>query len=217
MTTILDLPDIAGWQEVTFDPVRPRSIERMLDRRTEGLSQGTPFWVAHYTTPYLTLDEYGKLDAFMMRAGDGGEVFRAYDAFRPRPIRHDTGKPLTGVRAGGGAFDGTATLAAIVDAHTITVSTLPEAFALSQGDYVELREDGEQSLHRIMQAATANGDGIVSLSIRYALDTGVFSTAAQVRFEKPSCLMQIDPGSYKGPKSRRNRTVSFGATEVFVA
>jgi len=216
MATIVELPTIVGWEECKFDPVVPRSVDRMEGRRTEGVRVGQPYWRASYTPGRLGFLDYGRMDAFMMVAGDGGEVFRAYDVFRPRPIRHDTGKPLSGVRAGGGAFDGTATLAAINNSLSISVSGLPAAFWLSEGDYVELRQGNASSLHRIRSDAIATAGGVVTLSIRYALDTQNFGLTAQVRFEKPSCLMQIDPGSYDGKKSRSSRRPSFTAEEVFI-
>jgi len=216
MATIIDLPDIAGWEKCRFDPIRVRTLDRMEGRRTEGMSLPTGWWTASYTPGYLFPRDMGKLDAFMMQAGDDGEVFRGYDPFRPRPIRMDTGKPLTGTKAGGGAFDGTAVLNAITNSRTVVIYGLPAGFLLSRGDYVEFRQGGLSSLHRIMADATASGTGQVSLSIKYGLDLQNFTTAAQVRFEKPSCLMQIDPGSYDGSKSKQDRRPSFTATEVFV-
>lgn len=216
MVTIVNLPNIVGWEECSFDPVVPRSVDRMEGRRTEGVRLGQPYWRASFTPGRLKFFDYGKMDAFMMTAGDGGEVFRAYDVFRPRPMRHDTGQPLSGNRAGGGAFDGTATLAAIINSLTISVSGLPAAFWLSDGDYVELRKGNASSLHRIRGDAIATAGGTVTLSIRYALDLQNFDVSSQVRFEKPSCLMQIDPGSYDAKKSKSSRRPSFTAEEVFI-
>lgn len=216
MVTIVNLPNIAGWEVCKFDPVVPRSVDRMEGRRTEGVRIGQPYWRAFFKPGRLKFLDFGKMDAFMMVAGDGGEAFRAHDAFRPRPMRHDTGKPLSGIRAGGGAFDGTATLAAIINPLTISVSGLPAAFWLSEGDYVELRKGNASSLHRIQGDAIATAGGLVTLSIRYALDLQNFDLTSQVRFEKPSCLMQIDPGSYDGEKSKSSRRPSFTAEEVFI-
>lgn len=216
MATIIDLPDIVGWEECKFDPIVPRSVDRMEGRKTEGVRLGQAYWTATFTPGRLGFIDFGKMDAFMMTCGDGGEVFRAYDAFRPRPIRHNSGQPLSGNRAAGGAFDGTATLTTIVDPVTITVSGLPAGFMLSKGDYVELRKGAQSSLHRIVQAVNANGAGVVTLTIRYALDTQNFDLTSQVRFEKPSCLMQIVPSSYDGKKSKASRRPTFSAEEVFI-
>lgn len=212
--TIIDLPDV-GWREVTFDPVRPRNVSRMEGRRTEAESFGTPYWTGKFTASLLGFDQFGKWDAFLMQAGDDGEIFRGYDVFRPRPILENKGVPLTGARAAGGAFDGTATLDAIVSSRLVDVTGLPAGFRLSAGDYVEFRQNGQSSLHRLQAATTASAGGAVTLSFKYGLDTQHFTTAAMVRFEKPSCLMQIDAGSGTGPKSKPYGDRSFSATEVF--
>ncbi|UVK45375.1 hypothetical protein BPNPMPFG_000905 [Mesorhizobium sp. AR07] len=215
MATIIDLPDIVGWEKCSFDPVRVRTLDRMEGRRTESISMPTGWWTASYTPGFLFPVDMGKMDAFMMCAGDDGEVFRAYDPFRPRPILMNTGAPLSGVKAGGGAFDGTAVLNSITNSRTVIISGLPAGFQFSYGDYVEFRQNGLSSLHRIRLPATASSAGLVTLSIKYGLDTQNFTTAAVVRLEKPSCLMQIDPGSYDGTKSTKDRRPSFTAAEVF--
>lgn len=219
MADPISLPTFGGgrrdWTECKFDPVRPRDTNQMEGRRTEAQTFGTAYWTARYLSKPLLRPEYGLMDAFMMRAGDDGETFLAYDAFRPRPIAHDNGFPLAGTKAGGGAFNGQAVLQSFTDSRTIVVSGLPAAFQLSPGDYVEIRKTVlVRSLHRIMAPATANGSGVVTLLIKYGLDA-IFTTASTVHFEKPSCTMQIDPGSYDGTKSWASRSPSFTATEVF--
>lgn len=216
MSDPIDLPDV-GYRSVEFDPVRPRATERMEGRRTETQTFGTPWWVAKYTVQILSRADFGKLDAFQMSAGDDGETFRAYDVYRPRPILEDLGVPLSGVKAGGGAFDGTATIETIVSSREIDIQGLPAGFQLSTGDYVEFREAGQSSLHRLLAAVTADVDGKATLTIAFGLDTQNFTDAAEVRFEKPSCLMQVDPGSFSGPKTRVPGDRSFSATEVFIA
>ncbi|OOG61992.1 hypothetical protein B0E45_31800 [Sinorhizobium sp. A49] len=204
------------WVECKFDPIQPRNSDQMEGRRTESQTFGTPYWVASYLTRPLLRPEFGIMDAFMMQLDDNGQTFLAHDVFRPRPTAHDTGFPLSGPRAGGGSFNGDAVLQSIVNPTTIVVSGLPAGFQLSPGDYVEVRKNLlVRSLHRIMAPATANAGGVVTLSIRYRLDTGVFNTASTVQFEKPACTMQIDPGSYDGKKSWANRSPSFTAKEVF--
>ncbi|MHB2265655.1 hypothetical protein [Aliihoeflea sp. PC F10.4] len=212
MVDVINLPDI-GWEDVRFDPVQPRNASRMEGRRTEAQTFGTPYWVASYGATFLKPHQYGLMDAFMMRAGDGQEVFRAHDPLRPRPVHYIL--PLSGTRAGGGAFDGTATITART-ATSLTISGLPAAFRFRAGDYVEVRKSASLiSLHRIMADATANGSGVVTLSIRYPLDLQTFTLPLTANFEKASCLMQIDAGSYQGQKSWSSRSPSFTAMEVF--
>jgi len=217
MVTIMTLPDIIGWEEVTFKPIRPRWTERMEGRRTETQIHATSWWVARYVPGYLSWRDMGIMDAFLVSAGDDGEVFLGYDVFRPRPILEDKGKPLSGVRAGGGVFDGKAQISSIIDSRTVRVSGLPAGFRLSRGDYVEFRNGDQYSLHLIVADVVASSGGIATLSIKFGLDTQNFPSTSIVNFEKPSCLMQIDAGSNDGSKSWKSRRPAFSATEVFIS
>lgn len=215
MATLITLPPVK-FVECDFKPVRPRNTDRMEGRRTEAQSFGTPYWTGAFRPGALTPAQEGLVRAFMMQAGDDGEVFAGYDAWRPRPVAMDLGKPLSGTKAGGGAFNGDAVLQAIVNSLMITVSGLPASFKLSPGDYVEIRKSPTvRSLHIITALATANGSGNCTFPIKYALDLQTFTLPCTVHFEKASCIMQIDPGSYSGPKSWASREPSFSATEVF--
>lgn len=367
MATLITLPS-AKFVECDFKPIRPRDTNRMESRKTESQTFGTPYWTASYRLGALTDVEQGLMRAFMMQAGDDGEIFAAYDAMRPRPVAYADGnyfpgenfsnllvnpgfesgaltpwvnvtgasvvtgsghsgtkmclldKGATGIGAGtqrqivqvvdgivpgkqyqlsawlnsggsvatagaslsiewrnaanavissstvvanvgygaswasvGGAavapigavraltyallgttgalqtlllddlsfsrwetFVGNATLQSITNALNIVVSGVPAGFKLSLGDYVEIRKTPTvRSLHLITAAATANSSGVVTLSIKYALDLQTFTLPCTVHFEKPCCTMQIDPGSWQGPKSWAAREPSFSATEVF--
>jgi hypothetical protein len=214
MADPISLPNI-GWRECVFDPVDPSNTNRMEGRRTETQFFGTPYWTANYQATWLDRDKFGEMDAFVMR---GREIFLGYDAFRPRPIAMDTGVPLSGTKAGGGAFNGDAFLQAITGTTQLNVGGLPAAFVFSYGDYVELRMSSlKRSLHRIVSPAISDAGGFVTLEVRYPIDRDHFTSSATVHFEKPSCTMQIDPGSYSGAKSWDNREPSFTATEVFVS
>ncbi|MET3925546.1 hypothetical protein [Devosia sp. 2618] len=217
--TIIDLPAIVGWWECLFDPVVPRDLERMEGRRTESMRFGTPYWRGSWTTTALTPAQMGALEAFAMMAGDNGEVFRAYDASRPRPIDYHTDDhaPLSGTRAGGGAFDGTATITGRT-AFSLTVSMLPANFQFRAGDYVEVRRSASIiSLHRITADVRASASGVVTLPIRHGLDLQNFPLPLTANFEKASCLMQVDPGALSASKPLIERRASFTAQEVFFA
>ncbi|SDP92531.1 hypothetical protein SAMN05428967_4475 [Phyllobacterium sp. YR620] len=215
MVTVVNLPNV-GYRSCKFHPIQPRDTGRMEGRRTESQKFGTPYWVGTWETTALELPAFGLVEAFEMAAGDNGEVFAAYDASRPRPVLQDSGSPLSGVKALGGVFNGDAVLQSISNPLLIAVSGLPALFKLSVGDYVEVRKSPTvRSLHRIQANATANESGVVSLPIRYALDLQTFTLPCTVHFEKPSCLMQIDPGSYEARKELVYREASWSATEVF--
>jgi hypothetical protein len=210
---VLSLPKL-GLIPTRFEPVRLKDVARMGGRRTEVRFDPHSYWVADYSTQTPHLADIAMLDAFVMRL-ESGDVFRAYDTTRPRPLAHLRG-PLAGSRAGGGAFDGTASLTAITSSIQVTVGGLPPYFQFSPGDYAEIRMSSLiVSLHRIMSAVTASSSGSATLSIRHGLDLDGFTTAATVNFEKPSCLMQMTTGSYSAGRRRGGRGASFSAQEVF--
>lgn len=217
MVTIVGLPDISDWEMIEFEPIVPKRLNRSIGRRTEGVIYGTPYWTATYRPVFLLPRDIGKMDSFKMKVGDGA-VFKAHDTFRPRPMAHDgdSRAPLSGTRAVGGSFDGTATLQEITDSRTVVISGLPASFQFTDGDYINFVESEEVvSLHRIVSDVQANGSGVATLPIKYGLDTEHFTTAATVNLEKPYCLMQIDAGTWEGKKSLSDRRPTFSATEVF--
>lgn len=215
---VYDLPAIRGWKDGAFDPIRPARSNQMRGRRTERLLQGAPYWIASYQTVHVTYEDFGLMDAFRMQM-DGGGVFRAYDPMRARPIAHDKhdGKPLSGTKASGGAFNGQAALVEIISATKVRVGGLPAGFQMSVGDYLSfIMATLVVSLHRVTVAAAADSSGVVTLDILHPLDTQHFTTASVVHFEKPFCLMQVDPASWgMGKPVSGERPVSFSAQEVF--
>lgn len=100
MATLYPLPDLL-FEDCEFDPIQPSSVDRMEGRRTEAAVFGTPYWIAKYRFTFLRRQQLGIVDAFMMDVQSAASYFLAYDIARPRPIAHDNGKPLAGVKAGG--------------------------------------------------------------------------------------------------------------------
>lgn len=213
--TVLPFPDLP-FEEFDLMPVNAQEVSPMQDRASETVDFGTPYWsLKSARTPWLTNSELDLADAFLQEAALGMTVFECHDVYRPRPTSYG-GAPLSGVKAGGGAFDGTATLAAVNDSRTIVVTGLPAGFQINRGCLVEIRKSGTvRSLHRITTAAVASAGGEVTLSILFALDTGVFTAANSIaNFERPSCLMKLMPG-FNVPKGRSSRSARFSAKEVF--
>lgn len=199
---IYDLPSL-GFNQVSFDLVVPRTVNRMLGRRTEALIRGTPYWRAEYSLAYQSERGFGQADAWIRKILSRGGVFKAHDIFRPRPIE-----------AGDTPVTWTPTLTTITDARTLVVSGVANNFQFREGDYVAFKEsDLVVSLHSLAADAKANGSGVVTLSIDPALDTQHFTTAAVPIFEKPYCLMQ--PSDWTAVKSWSSRSPSFSAQEVF--
>lgn len=215
MPTLVDFAALP-FAEFEMRAINTRVTSPMTDRASETADFGTPYWrlVSAVTGPLLDA-EIDEAETFLQAASRGGACFACHDVYRPRPRAYGSA-PLTGTRAGGGAFDGTATLLLVDDSRTITVSELPAGFEVNKGALVEIRKTTfTRSLHRVMAPAVASAGGVVTLSIDFALDTGVFTAANSiVNFEKPACIMQLQPG-FSMPKRRGARVASFTAQEVF--
>lgn len=208
----IELPKI-GFTSTRFDPIVTKDVSYMEGRRSEAMVSMTPYWVASYSTPTPHLSHMGEADAFMMDV-EAGETFRAFDTTRPRPLDYLKG-PLAGTRAGGGTFDGTATITART-VNSVTVSGLPANFQFRVSDYVEVRKSATLvSLHRIRADVQASAGGVVTLPIRMNLDVGVFTLPLTANFEKPAFLAQIDGGSWSANRQKTARGIGFSATEVF--
>lgn len=203
MPDVFDLPAL-GFEQISFDLIVPRTVNRMEGRRTEARKFGTPYWQAEYRMGYQKERGVGKAEAWVRKLLTRGGVFKAYDLFRPRPVEAGdvplTWTPdLTNISNGG---------------RTVAVSGVANSFQFREGDYIAFRmSDLVVSLHSIAADVQANGAGAVSLTIDPPLDTQIFTAAAIPIFEKPYCLMQ--PFDWSAPKSWSSRNPSFSAQEVF--
>lgn len=130
MADPISLP-VIPWSQVDFTPVSPVSANRMEGRRTEVQAFATPYWTAKFSTGTLLPKQSGLFDAFMMKADARGTTFLGYDVWRPRPIAMDTGAPLSGTKAGGGAFNGQVFFQS-VSANTLYLGGLPAGFIFPQ-------------------------------------------------------------------------------------
>ncbi|NTD88656.1 hypothetical protein [Agrobacterium tumefaciens] len=208
------LPELP-WATCNFDPVSPTSVSRMEGRRAETMAFGTPYWTMKLATNWLEEHLFGLFDAFIMKADARGKPLLAHDVFRPRPIAMDTGAPLSGTKAGGGAFNGDVFFQS-VSANTLYLGGLPAGFIFTAGDYIEVRSSVlKRSLHRIIEPTVSDANGFATVEIMYPLDTQNFNATCTGHLETPSCLMMIDPGSVQAPKSWGSREGSFSATEIF--
>lgn len=200
--TVYDPPSV-GFSQVSFDLIVPRSVNMMEQRRTEALLWGTPYWQATYSVATLTERGYGQADAWIRKLLTRGGVFKAYDAFRPRPIE-----------AGEAALTWTPALTGITsNGRNVSISGVGSGFQFREGDYVSFKaSDLVISLHSIAADVKATGTN-VSLEIDPLLDVQNFTADATPIFEKPYCLMQ--PFDWSAAKSWSSRHPSFSAQEVF--
>lgn len=181
------------------------------DGRATGVTAGFPLWRARWTIGERILQATSEeWRAFVSRCRGAQIPWYAGDRGRPYPLAYPSGfGGLT--RAGGGGFDGTATDWAVNDAgDQPDLEGLPAGFVLSIGDYVMLRwvtsSEPRRSLHRLVEAATADGSGDVTIRVEPPLPTFIPSDAV-ADLAEPVCIMRLDTAETRlGEKTRNLRT-----------
>jgi hypothetical protein len=168
-------------------------------------------WRASFISP----PRYRKDDLLLIKAWfhsmrGGIYNFLAHDAARPFPSNYPSGFGSM-TRAGGGAFDGTATVTAVT-ATTIALSTLPANFVFKAADYISLVKSGKYSLHQIMEAVTGNGSGVATVTVEPPIVTSIFATPSlTANLAQPLGLFVADPRSWQGDPTARRAACSFSA------
>ncbi|MEK9751748.1 MAG: hypothetical protein VW338_00855 [Rhodospirillaceae bacterium] len=173
-------------------------------------------WRGEFTTPALTANtDLRTWLAWLASLQQGTKTFYAFDPRFPYPRAYEDGFTGLTKAVGGADFTGAGDVDAI-STTGMTISGLPASFALKAGDRVGLIESSDRGLHQITEDATANGSGIVSVTVEPLINTTLFTTAATVQFASPVCIMILEPGSATEPDGREPGPVSFrGIQKVF--
>lgn len=203
---ILELPDTeSGIARVIFEIERVDFGAPEASGKQGGVQAGWPLWAA-----VLELDrsDPGSADAwraFVSRLRGRMRRFYCGDPLRPFPKAHSAG--FAGmVRAGGGAFDGSATgWSQAIDGAgdaAITLQGLPANLAISTGDYIGFKWDAagsaagtydRRTVARAVTAATANGAGTAVVTCEPPLNTALVPPGAVAHLDRPQCVMQLVP------------------------
>jgi hypothetical protein len=208
----MPLHGIAGdWFELQrFDYGAPEESGRI-----GGIAGAFPKWSAEWTlSKTLTLDWSDEWRAWVTGLRGPQRMFFGYDRERPYPKAYRGG--FGGMtRAGGGAFDGSATgwsqtIAANGDADMLLLG-LPAALALGVGDYIGFRWDSidatagtndRRASVRVKAAAVASGSGGVTVTVEPPLDMRVVPLSAVAHLDMPVCLMKLTDSTKLSPKDR---------------
>lgn len=181
--------------------------------RQGGVQVGWPLWQGTWEIDRVDRLSADLWEVFEARLRGRQRLFLAGDTSRPFPIAHAQG--FAGmVRAGGGAFDGSATSwAQNIDADgnaAIALTGLPAGFTLSVGDYIGWKWDAagapalsyhRRTLARVVLGAAASGAGAATVTIEPPLDPLVVPAGAKAHFDTPQACFRLEPDkSGLGPR-----------------
>lgn len=213
VATPLALPPGYRFGEWTLKMVHSRDVSMLEGRRLESADFGTPYWTLTARTASMTIAKADAFESFLFQASRGGATFVCPDLYRKRPRAYGE-TPLSGTKAIGGAFNGSATIQTITNSRQVTVAGLPAGFVLKAGDLIEFNASAlVRSLHMITANVTSGGGGQAVVKFEPPLNTTVFTTSATAQFEMPSCVMMLT--EYDMPKGAGAKVATFTATEAF--
>ena len=176
-----------------------------------GVTSGFPVWTARWTLARaLRRETTDGLIAFHDALRGRQRLFFGAPQERAMPWRYPNG--FAGLnRAGGGAFDGTATGWTLnTDRDVLSLTGLPPGLILTVRDYGMFRwttgGEARRALVRMMEGATANGSGALSITIEPGVPTRVPSNAV-FDLVRPCTLMRLDTAETRmGEIDRNGRT-----------
>lgn len=176
----------------------------------------SPIWRGEFSTTPADRVQFGKWRAWLdsLNLSDEANQFYAYDVQRPLPWTYRTGFTDLTRASSGGAFAGASTSWSVnSDRNVITIGSasgqeLPAGFALIEGDYIGLQwttsSKPRRSLHRVLEAANANGSGVGAWTIWPYVDPNV-PNGATVNLVKPACICSV---------IERNRSAEFAQRAI---
>lgn len=203
---ILDLPDApSGVARVSFEIERVDYAAPEASGRQGGVQAGWPLWFAVFEIDRSDPESGDMWRAFFARLRGRIRRFYAADILHPYPAAFPAG--FAGlVRAGGGAFDGSATswdqaITADSDAQ-MTLTGLPANFPIGLGDYVGFKWDAagsapgtydRRTMARCVLPAVASGLGTAVVTVEPPVNTLLVPPGAVAHLDQPRCVMQLIP------------------------
>ena len=198
---ILAQPDTpSGIARVRFDIQRVDYAAPEASGRQGGVQAGWPLWSARFELERSDPDSADLWQAFFDRMRGRIRRFYAFDPTRRFPLGYRGG--FAGLsRAGGGAFDGSATSwVQAIDSNgdaRVTLNGLPAGLQIAAGDYIGFRWNAPNFDRRTMARAvlpvTANGAGQALVTIEPPVNTALVPAGAIAHLDNPRCVMQLVP------------------------
>lgn len=210
-----DMPDPLRLQTVRFDPRYAQVQAATRGGLVQVANVGRDLWTMNYETVLISEREAFALTAWLASLRGGARTFKAWHPLRRFVLGYPRGYSGL-IVPGGAAFNGAAVLDGVgAQFDTIDLTGLPYGFALAPGDMLSFAfGSGRQALHRIIEPASANGIGAVTVAVEPAVIPG-FSTGAAVSFTKPWCKAVVDAASISVSwQTNRRAVIGFGATQV---
>lgn len=165
-----------------------------------------PLWNGTFLTGILQTDVQAVWSAWRKSLRGGLKTFIAYDVRRKTPYAYPNAKVPADVEAG---WDGLAGVTSLGLSGALGLSGLPASYQAKVGDRIGLTQNSNYGYYEVLEDATANLSGAMTVNVTPFLHTGLFTTSAVARLWQPRCQFIIDPSSWSEDGSKEPTPVSF--------
>lgn len=209
-----DLLDPYPWSEqCRFAPTFQQERSRTLGGLGQVADIGREFWVMRYATVPLVEAKAKAFGALLHSLRGGARIFKAWDPLCEYPLAYPKG--WGALTVDGDPFTGSGTIDTVNGTlDQLTIDALPVGFVLSAGDKLSFGYGaGGQSLHHIIEGGTANGGGVVTVTVEPTVPIS-WAENAPVLFARPWCKGLLDPSTVDiAWQKGRKAVVSFAAEQ----
>lgn len=171
-----------------------------------------PIWTVEISTrPYFAKSAEARAwRALRAKLRGGIHLLKLWDLTQPAPLAYADAQVVTDIA---GSWDGIGGVVSI-SGTAITVNSLPAYYQASIGDYIGLEENDRFGLYEIVNAATANGLGVIDLVTGVPMQTSLFTTFATARLWRPYATFAITDSSWSFPTDVNPGPVAFTGAQV---
>lgn len=210
----LGLPAGARFYQCEFALDEVQAVNTKRSGEVLAVELADRLWRAKFVTTLCTPDQQGRWQSWRGSLNGSIGSFLVADPNRDYPLAYGAAV-LDLDRAGGGAFDGTATLSAWT-ATTVTLTGLPADYQAAAGDMLSFAWYGSRALHMVVGDAQATAAGVLSVDVVPPVrETPAPTVGASVELVSPTCVMRLIPGTFSMPKQGREKSrASFEAVQV---
>lgn len=166
--------------------------------RIGGITAAPPKWMGVWPlSRAMSMDMSDEWSAWVASLRGQQKLFLGVDVSRRFPRSYAGGFAGLTRAVGGASFDGPATdWEQAIDGEgnaVLTISGLPAGFVVKRRDYVGFRWSAltRRAKVRATEDVTANGSGVLVVTVEPAVDLRVVPADAIAHFDNPQCLMKL--------------------------
>lgn len=163
-----------------------------------------PTWELNVTSGLLTLEKAAMWSAWR-KSLRGLKEFLAFDVRRAYPLFYPSARSPADISAG---WSGTATVSSVGLSGVLGLTGLPAGYKIGAGDRIGLEQAGYYGYYEVVEDATANGSGAVTVTVAPLLHS-VFTTAAVARIWQAKAKFRLDWTSWSESGDKQPTPISF--------